>query len=142
MRLTGVRYTTAARANARRPPRPQAAAVALTLGGKPLSPRTMAAVLALGRQHPRDTVWPQSGATQAAGRCTEGACESVERILKAANPGMSMDLADSAMMTCYHCGDGVCCCQTAPVEFAGGCLICPRCSQDWSSLNGSSLSAV
>lgn len=132
MQLTGERYTTAARANAQRPLRPEAVAMALALRGQPLSPRGMAVVLALGREHPRDTVRPQPRDPQAAaGRCTEASCESIERVLMAANPGMFMDLADSAVTYCYHCGEGVCCgCQTAPVESAGGFLLCPRCGQD------------
>jgi hypothetical protein len=131
MRLTGERYTAAARADARRPMKPEAVSAASALGVWPPSPRAVAVVLALGREHPRDTVRPERRDPQGAGRCPGGACESVERVLKAANPEMFMDLADSALMTCYHCGEGVCCgCQTAPVEFAGSCMLCPRCGQD------------
>jgi len=43
-----------------------------------------------------------------------------------ANPGTFFDLADSASITCYHCGQYVCVgCETAPVgatlTFCAGC---------------------
>lgn len=59
------------------------------------------------------------------GRCVDG-CESRERVLARANPALSLDLADSAMMTCYHCGEYVCvACQTAPVD--GPVTLCDNC---------------
>jgi len=37
------------------------------------------------------------------GRCLDG-CESTQRALRRANPRLSFDFADSALMLCYHCG--------------------------------------
>jgi hypothetical protein len=58
-------------------------------------------------------------------RCTDG-CESTEKAMHRANPGLHFDLADSASMTCYHCGGAVCMsCQRTPIEEPHG--LCDRC---------------
>ncbi|EEP72289.1 hypothetical protein MCAG_02615 [Micromonospora sp. ATCC 39149] len=55
-----------------------------------------------------------------------GGCESTDRVLHRANPGMFFDLADSDSITCYHCGLYVCVgCQTAPV--ASTLTFCDAC---------------
>lgn len=37
----------------------------------------------------------------------EGNCQTVEAVIHEANPGFFYDLADSASMNCYHCGNEV-----------------------------------
>ncbi|MEV4826481.1 hypothetical protein [Micromonospora sp. NPDC049274] len=71
------------------------------------------------------TVFPPRQATGPDGRCV-GQCESTDRVMHRANPGTFFDLADSASITCYHCGQYVCVgCETAPVgatlTFCAGC---------------------
>lgn len=53
--------------------------------------------------------------TEADVRCHDG-CISREKAHQEANPGLFLDLADSAMTTCIRCAFPVCLvCQTAPV---------------------------
>ena len=55
-------------------------------------------------------------------------CESTELAMQRAIPRLWLDLADSAMMTCYHCGRMVCIqCQKAPVEDL--LAFCEACDQ-------------
>lgn len=61
-------------------------------------------------------------------RCPDG-CESTEKAMQRANPGLSFDLADGASMYCYHCNGAVCvACQRTPVDYSPG--LCDRCSAD------------
>ncbi|MEV4773115.1 hypothetical protein [Micromonospora humida] len=71
------------------------------------------------------TVFPPRQPTEPDGRCI-GRCESTEKVVHRANPGMHFDLADSAAMTCYHCGEAVCVeCQTNPVDSV--LMFCDTC---------------
>lgn len=77
------------------------------------------------RGYARCTVWPPLRQSGPDGRCPDG-CESRERVMRRANPALRLDLADSALFTCYHCGDYVCVgCQQVAVEtsleFCGTC---------------------
>lgn len=56
------------------------------------------------RGSPTCTVYPPRLAPGSDGRCIDG-CESTDAAIHRANPKMYFDLADSAMMTCYHCGN-------------------------------------
>ncbi|GIJ28287.1 hypothetical protein Vqi01_34490 [Micromonospora qiuiae] len=68
------------------------------------------------RRYTKCTVFPPRQPTGPDGRCI-GGCESTDRVLHRANPGMFFDLADSDSVTCYHCGLYVCVeCETSPVE--------------------------
>lgn len=78
-------------------------------------------------RYTRCTVFPQRRDVPAGERCAEG-CQSTESALRAANPRLYLDLADSAMMTCYHCGESVCvACQREPVE--GSLMLCDACGR-------------
>ncbi|MEV0271136.1 hypothetical protein AB0H43_20340 [Hamadaea sp. NPDC050747] len=54
------------------------------------------------RTYTKCTVWPRLREAGPDGRCLQG-CESTERAIRAANPRMIFDLADSAAMYCHHC---------------------------------------
>jgi hypothetical protein len=73
------------------------------------------------------TVRPPTRRTGPDGRCLQG-CESTQRAIRAANPNLYLDLADSAISTCYHCGQRVCMrCQAGPVNDASSfCSLCDR----------------
>ncbi|WP_439660596.1 hypothetical protein ACSHWB_03225 [Lentzea sp. HUAS TT2] len=74
------------------------------------------------------TVFPDPREPGNTGRCIE-ACESKELAMTRANPKLWFDLADSAVTTCYHCGESVCViCQRAAVERDLTC--CSRCSDE------------
>ena len=76
-------------------------------------------------RYTRCTVFPRSREPGPDGRCVEG-CESTERAMSRANPRLWFDLADSAMTTCYHCGQAVCVsCQHVPVDTV--LAICDQC---------------
>jgi hypothetical protein len=61
------------------------------------------------------------------GRCVDG-CESEDRAMHRANPGLHFDLADSASMYCYHCSEPVCLgCQSAPADHSSP--ICDQCAR-------------
>lgn len=49
------------------------------------------------------TVRPPRREPVAEGEHCVGGCETVERAMHQANPGLHFDLADSASMLCYHC---------------------------------------
>ena len=77
------------------------------------------------RGAPKCVVYPEGRVLGPDGRCAEG-CESIERAMDRANPRLFLDLADSALTTCFGCGEPVCIqCQSAPVEedlaFCGTC---------------------
>lgn len=80
----------------------------------------------------RCTVFPPRHDLNGHQRCPgqgEGGCESRERVLRAANPRLDLDLPDSAIGTCYHCGLNVCPrCQTEPVE--GPRMLCAGCGKE------------
>lgn len=79
------------------------------------------------RRTPTCAVYPPGRPVGPDGRCVER-CESTESAMRRANPKLWLDLADSAMMTCYHCGESVCVqCQSAPVEGSPG--LCEACEQ-------------
>ena len=77
-------------------------------------------------RYPRCTVFPEHRPVPQAGEHCPNGCESEERALARANPGVYFDLADSAMTRCYHCGGSICiaCQQTAvdgPLRFCDSC---------------------
>ncbi|MBF6089459.1 hypothetical protein [Nocardia cyriacigeorgica] len=79
-------------------------------------------------RYPRCTVFPPHREVPEGERCPEGTCESTERALKRANPGLFLDLADSASMTCYHCYNSVCVnCERNPVD--GPLTFCDPCAE-------------
>lgn len=74
---------------------------------------------------PTCTVYPPRNEVAANGTCV-GDCESRERAMNRANPKLYLNLADSAMMTCYHCGGDVCTiCQQTAVEHSMS--VCESC---------------
>lgn len=77
------------------------------------------------RSYPACFVRPPHRAPGDGERCVEG-CESTEIALGSANPGLFLDLADSASATCYHCGEPVCvgCGRTAVDEILELCGAC------------------
>jgi hypothetical protein len=78
-------------------------------------------------RYPKCTVLPDRREAGPDGRCTDG-CESTEKAMSRANPGMYFDLADSASMICYHCNGMVCIgCQKVPVT--GLLMFCEPCGQ-------------
>lgn len=79
-------------------------------------------------RYTRCTISPPRHDVGPDGRCVDE-CESVERAMHRANPKLRFDLADSATMTCYHCGLPVCVnCQQEPV--ATELRICDRCGDE------------
>lgn len=73
------------------------------------------------------TVHPPRRQLESDERCTTG-CQSTELVMHRANPKLHFDLADSAVMTCYHCGEYVCvACQTAPVDSM--LSVCDPCAE-------------
>jgi hypothetical protein len=71
------------------------------------------------------TVYPPPKPAGPGGRCADG-CESTEKAMRRANPGLFFDLADSASMSCYHCEGAVCAgCQRTPVT--GVLQLCDLC---------------
>lgn len=76
-------------------------------------------------RYTRCTVFPPRHTDRAGERCSQG-CKSTESVVRAANAGLNYDLADSASMTCYHCGGYVCLvCRQRPVE--GSLMFCDLC---------------
>jgi hypothetical protein len=72
---------------------------------------------------------PERKPTGPDGRCI-GGCESIERATRRVNPNLLLDLADSAMFTCFSCSEWVCVeCQTAPVQES--LMVCDRCARSW-----------
>jgi hypothetical protein len=72
------------------------------------------------------TVFPPRRSSGSGGRCVKS-CESTEKAMCRVNPRLYFNLADSASMTCYHCGEPVCVsCQTTPAK--GTPSICDRCA--------------
>ncbi|MER6611479.1 hypothetical protein ABT282_37945 [Streptomyces sp. NPDC000927] len=60
-------------------------------------------------------------------RC-QSFCISIEKAQQQANPGLRLDLRDSAAMTCINCGHPVCLsCQTAPAGTGGE--LCGPCHE-------------
>lgn len=49
---------------------------------------------------------PQREPSTEDGQCADQ-CETTDQVIHRANPGLHFDLADSASMTCYHCGHEV-----------------------------------
>ncbi|GAA3852312.1 hypothetical protein GCM10022243_17460 [Saccharothrix violaceirubra] len=79
-------------------------------------------------RYTRCTVFPPLRDAGPDGRCPD-ACESTELAMRRANPGLYFDLADSASMTCYHCGGEVCVgCQRVAVDGIFG--FCVRCGDE------------
>lgn len=79
-------------------------------------------------RYPKCVVRPPIQSCGQDGRCI-GACESTERVMHRANPGMWFDLADSASMCCYHCGEPVCvACQRVPVDDL--LTLCAGCDEE------------
>lgn len=58
------------------------------------------------RWRTRCTVIPETNPTGPGGRC-EGRCESEDAAIHRANPALRFDFSDSAMTTCYHCGNDI-----------------------------------
>jgi hypothetical protein len=70
---------------------------------------------------------PSKHVDEITGRCLDG-CESVERVMRRANPRLHLDLANSAMTTCYYCSETVCAsCQQVPVDI--DLSFCERCDE-------------
>lgn len=78
-------------------------------------------------RYTRCTVFPPRREVHAGQRCPDG-CRSREAVLREANPLLHLDLADSAMMVCYQCGEYVCvACQRQPVEET--LMLCDGCAR-------------
>jgi hypothetical protein len=53
---------------------------------------------------PSCTIYPPQREVPDGERCLEG-CETESTVMGRANPGVSFDFSDGAMMRCYHCGE-------------------------------------
>jgi hypothetical protein len=58
--------------------------------------------------YPRCALRPPRRQVPDGAYCPPGQCESAGQAIHAANPRLVLDLPDSALTTCYHCGRTLC----------------------------------